>query len=389
MERILKRTWAQVELDSLVHNANAIRKQLHKGCKLMAIVKADAYGHGAPQSARTLERYVDMFGVSNLDEAKQLRAAGISVPILILGYTPAEFTAEIIKYSLIQTVTEKYYAKQLENFAETLDERVAVHVKLDTGMTRLGFPCQTKEQREQSVSDIEDIFRSGRLKAEGVYTHFAVSDDTSSDFTKEQFARFTEAVAMLEEKGVRFAVKHCCNSAAIVNFPEMQLDMVRAGLLLYGIYPDKAMADIGVKPVMSLLTSVSQVKQPQKGATLSYGRTYEAEAEMKTATLSIGYADGFSRVLSDKAQVLIGGKRAKIVGRICMDQCIARCDGIDVKVGQTATVFGRDGDVEITADELAEQMGTISYEIVCLVGKRVPRVYIRNGREVDFLNYIL
>jgi alanine racemase len=388
----LKRTWAEVDADCLAHNYHAIRNYIHKDCKLMAIVKADAYGHGAPFVAGEFEALgADYFGVSNMEEALQLRGSGIKKPILILGYTPAEYAGEMIAKGITQTVLSLQYAKELSKAAQSAGGTLKVHIKIDTGMSRIGFLYHDPVKNAGSIDEIMEVSNLPALDLEGIFTHFAVSDEPEKDFTKIQFERFTDIIQKLGDRGLKFRLRHCCNSAGLLNFPQMQLDMVRPGIILYGMTPAEGMPlPIELKPVMSLKTIVSQVKTLESGTAVSYGMKYVTDGKKRVATLPVGYADGFARSLSNKADVLIAGKRARIIGRVCMDQCMADVTDIpEAAENKIVTVIGRDGDNCVTMEELADFMGTINYETACLIGKRVPRVFLKGGKIVGTQNYIL
>lgn len=392
MAAFLKRTWAQVDLDCIIENYRAIRSYIRPGCQVMAIVKADAYGHGVPYVAKELFLAgADYFGVSNLEEAMQLRASGIYKPVLILGHTPASNAGELIRHGITQAVNSFDYATALSEQAVRAGGRVTVHIKLDTGMGRIGFLYNLSSHEEKSVREIERAVRLPGLDATGIFTHFAVSDEPKNSYTKLQFELFTDAIDRLRKLGVEFRLRHCCNSAGLLNDPDMQLDMVRPGIILYGLTPAVGMPlPITLRPAMELKTTISQIKTLEKGVPISYGLKYTTEKTTTVATLPIGYADGFPRCLTNNAEVLVCGQRAPIIGRICMDQCMADVTGIEgAEEDGVVTIFGRDGGAEISMDELARHMGTINYETACLIGKRVPRVYFRQGKQVGVLNYIL
>ena len=392
-----RRTWAKIDLDAICQNVKAINRHLNDKSKIMAIVKADAYGHGAPFVARELAGCgVDFFGVSSLDEALQLREAGISQNILILGYSAPveENIKKLINYDIIQTVFDFGCAKEISEQAKKLGCGVRVHIKIDTGMNRLGFGF-TKKNKDKSIIDkIKSIKNMDNIVCEGIFTHFAAADDKKSEFTKEQFELFCELISALEKEDIRFDIKHAANSGATINFRETHLDYVRCGLILYGLYPSESMkaeADIGLLPAMELKTIISEIHTVKKGETVSYGRTYKSGRDILCATLPIGYADGFSRLLSNSASVLVKGKQVPVIGRVCMDQTmidVTACIG--AKVGDIVTLFGHDEDETgyIPVDQLAEMMETINYEVVCLIGKRVPRIFYKNGKECGQLNYI-
>jgi alanine racemase len=390
MNEYLKRTWAQVSLDNIGHNYKAIKEKVGD-TMVMAMVKADGYGHGAPAVSLFLEKCgVTYFGVSNFDEAMQLYRAGVSKNILILGYTPIEYVGELIERRFIQSVYSKDYAESISGAAKRLNGEVRIHIKIDTGMSRYGFVCHS----EQEITDCAEAAAYSallpNLHSEGIFTHFAESDNLSSDFTKKQFGLFLKVIEAIEKRGIKFKVRHCSNSAAIMNFPEMNLDMVRPGVILYGMLPSEDTKDIfNLKPVMTLKSVISQVKEIDEGATVSYGRTFTAENKRRVAVIPIGYADGYMRALSGKAFVVIRGKRAKLLGRICMDICMADITETEgVSPGEEVIIFGESEGERVLVDELAAICDTINYEITCVVGKRVPRIYIENSKEAGVLNYI-
>ena len=392
MRDFLKRTWAEVDLDAITANLKAIRAYIRPGCRLLATVKADAYGHGAPEVAREMEREgADYFGVSNLEEALQLRHSGIRRPVLILGYTPAASAGELIGQRITQTVFSEEYARSLSEAAVRAGGRVRVHLKIDTGMSRIGFVMHGSADEKACAGAMVRAAALPGLEVEGVFTHFAVSDEPENPFTRVQFDRFMRAVSLCGQQGVHFAIRHCCNSAGLLNFPDMQLDMVRPGIILYGLTPAEGMPlSIRLTPAMSLKTVLFQQKTLGPDTPVSYGMIYRTPAERVLGTLPIGYADGFTRNLSGRAEVLVRGRRARIVGRGCMDQCMEDITGIpDVPGECEVTIIGRDGKDCITTEEFAGWAGTINYEVVCLIGKRVPRVFYRGGQKVGLLDYIL
>lgn len=371
----LHRTWAEIDLDALVHNFDIIKKEA-TGAKLMAVVKADAYGHSARIVAPILEQHgADAFAVSNIEEAITLRGCGITRPILILGYTPVSMAAQLYLNDISQCVYSPEYAAALSKRACADGVKVKVHIKLDTGMSRLGFDC-----RDEKLSGIEEAVTAARLKGfvfEGIFTHFAVSDrtETSEDgFTDKQYSRFCTAAERFEKAGLRPKYRHCCNSAAFCLDSDKHFDMCRPGIILYGLTPS---SDLKLKenfvPVMTVKSVVSMVKTIKKGDTVSYGRTFTAEKEMKIATVTAGYADGYPRLLSNKGYVLINGKRANIIGRVCMDQMSVDVSDIDnVKQGDEVILFGK----TLPVEELADMCGTINYEIICGISPRVPRITV-------------
>ena len=393
MHHFLKRTWADINMDAIDHNFRAIRSALKPGVKMCCVVKADAYGHGAPMVAREYQRLgADWFAVSNLEEAIQLRRCAITRPILILGYTPPQNAEELSELNISQTVLSLDYARQLSRYAQEANVTVNIHLKVDTGMSRIGFLYQNPERDGASLDEMETAARLPGLAPEGIFTHFAVSDDgdQGENFTLAQYDCFRKAVEAMEARGLHFAVRHCANSGAVLDYPELQLDMVRPGIILYGMEPSESIRHpLDLQPAMELKTVISQKKEIPAGATVSYGRTFTASQGTVVATVPIGYADGYPRHFSGKAQMLVRGKRAPIIGRVCMDQLMLDVTEIPgVEEGDVVTVFGRDGEAFLPVDELAALNDTIHYEMVCLVGKRVPRIYWKHGKQIGELNYI-
>jgi len=391
MQQSFRRTWAIVDIDAINNNISAIRSVIKPACKIMSVVKADAYGHGAENISKQLEEKTDYFGVSSIDEALQLRRIGIVKPILILGYTPLECIRLLIENDVIQTVFSSEYAKNIAEIAKNYQKKIKIHLKIDTGMSRLGFSCQTENEQNNSVNDILNIYREFNkyLDFEGIYTHFAIADEQKNNYTKTQFERFISLLNDLKNKNLEFSVRHTCNSAATINFPEMHLDMVRPGLLLYGLYPSQNMKNIGIIPAMQLKSVISQIRTIQQNATVSYGRVYKTSEETVVATLPIGYADGFPRLLSNNAEVLVNGCKCPVIGRICMDQMMINITNIfHATEGQEVTIVGSDGNECINFEELAKNLETINYELICIIGKRVPRIYMQNGKIIGYFNYI-
>ncbi len=368
MNTKLHRTWAEVSLSALEQNVAIARERIGEACRLMAVVKADAYGHGAVPVARHFsELGADAFGVASLDEAMTLREAGIHRPILILGYTPPDCAPVLMEHKLTQTVYDAGMARAFSRAAQGSSQRLKIHVKADTGMSRLGLVWDAARTAEE----IREIYRLPGLEPEGLFTHLACSECVDDPFTNEQLARFERLRAGLAAEGVEFPICHCANSGAVINYQGAHLDMVRAGLLLYGIAPGPC--ERPLRPAMRLCSVVSQVKEVSAGATVSYNRTFTAPASMRLAVIAAGYADGYPRILSNRARVRIGQAFAPIVGNICMDMFVVDVTHLpEVQAGDTVTLFGVP---ELPAGELAELAGTISYEILCSVGKRVPREY--------------
>ena len=388
MEQFVRRTWAEIDLDAIEKNYDVCRSMLKDGVKMMAVIKADGYGHGAVQYARIFaEKGCEWFAVSNIDEALQIRAAGIDTPLLILGFTPPEMANVLAYNNISQAVFNKEYAAQLSACACEQGVQVNIHIKTDTGMSRIGFLYQDSEDDAASIDEMAEACRLPGLFAQGIFQHFAVADcgDEGEVYTRLQYDLFLDVIGRLEAKGISFEWRHCCNSAGASEYRELQMDMARLGIVIYGLKSsDIVTQQWGIKPVMSVKSVVAMVKEIEAGTTVSYGRTFTAEKNMKIATIPIGYADGYTRRLSGKgARMIIGGEYVPVIGTICMDMCMADVTGMDVKAGDAVTVIGKDGDKEITVDEIAAKSGTINYEITCDISKRVPRVYVRGGKVVS------
>lgn len=390
----IKRTWAEIDLDALDYNIKSIKGKMAPEHKVMGIVKADAYGHGDGFVARKLQAGgFDWFGVSNIEEGMSLRREGITKPILVLGYTPASCVEIMSSMSITNAIVGMEHAKALQAAAEAAGVVVEGHIKLDTGMTRVGFQTDDADF-DQSLQDIIEVSKMPNVKITGIFTHHAVADSYTGDhpaFTKMQFDRFDKMVKALEDAGVNVGIRHCANSATTIAYPERHLDMCRSGVITYGMLPSgecKGMIDL--KPLMTVKSTIGLVKKVPAGSQLSYGRTYTAETEQIIATVPIGYADGYNRALSNKACMIVKGQYAPVVGRVCMDQLMIDVTDIpDVKMGDEVIVVGTDGDKHVTFDDLAEILGTINYELPCVLTKRVPRVYKEKGEIVGVVDHIL
>lgn len=391
MVDFLRRSWAVVDLDRIDYNLRSIKARLRPGCLIMGVVKADAYGHGDKYIADELVKLgVNWFAVSNLSEAMSLRNQGIFHPILILGTTPPDKARILCEYNITQTVFSLQYGQSLQAEAQKAGVTVSCHIKVDTGMGRIGFDGQ---DLPLAVEEISQVCSFPNLLCSGIFTHFSSSDEyneSSIAYTKHQFATFMEVLDQLEQRGIRFAVRHCCNSGGIVNYPEMQLDMVRAGVLIYGLVPDPACAGkIDLRPAMELKSVISMVKEVKAGSKISYGRTFTAPRDMRIATVPIGYADGYHRSLSNRGKMLVDGKFAPIVGRICMDQLMLDVTEIPTaRDGMQITIVGEEQGQHITMEEVAQMTDTVHYEIMCVIGRRVPRVYRRGGQDIGAVDYI-
>lgn len=386
----VKRTWAEISLDAISRNFRMIKQHIGTKTKLCCVVKADGYGHGAIEVARLYEQLgADFFAVSNIDEGIELRDAGIKLPILILGYTPVKDALRLAQNRISQTVFSMEYGRALSDECQKHQCRVKIHIKADTGMSRIGFMCQEFPRDDNSIEEIFNTCKLPNLVTEGLFTHFCVSDegDEGKEFTERQYKNFSRVKTRLTEMGLHIPICHCSNSGAIEDYSNTYCDMVRAGIILYGLAPSgKLKGRLNLTPAMTLKTSVAYVKELKKGASISYGRTFVAEKDMKIATVPIGYADGYIRANASDGYMLINGQKAGIVGRICMDQTMLDVTDLDyVTCGDEVIVFGSGRSDEPTADIIAQNTGTINYEVVCLVGKRVPRIYYKNGVITDVM----
>ncbi len=365
--------WAEINLSALAHNARAVKNILQPGTEIMAVVKANAYGHGAGPVARTLlANGVTWLGVATLDEALKLRQEGITAPVLVLGYTAAEDARQEVGADISQTVFTLEQAQLLSEAASTAGARARLHVKIDTGMGRLGL------LPEEAVMLIKAINELPAVRLEGCFTHFAVADIVDKNYTQRQLMLFKWLLSKLKEEGIIFPWLHAANSGAIIDFPETHFNLVRAGIILYGHYPSQKVSKerLNLQPVMTLKTRIVSVKKLPAGAYVSYGCTYLTKGPTLVATLPVGYADGYSQLLSNRAQVLIRGRRAPIIGRVCMDHCMVDVTSVPgVQIGDEVVLFGRQEGNLLTVEEVAAWMGTINYEILCLISGRVPRLY--------------
>lgn len=382
MESTLKRTWSEIDLDALVFNYRTIKAKIGNNVKFLGVVKADAYGHGSVMVAKTLEEEgADYLAVSSIDEAVELRKNGIKMPVLILGHTPKDQVEKLIDYDITQAVTCLAKALEYSEEAVKVHKQLKIHIKIDTGMSRLGYLC-SGDYFSTGVDGICEAICLPGLLAEGVFTHFAVSDEEGSEalsYTKQQLKLFLDVIKEVETKsGKLFLIKHCANTGAVAKYPEAYLDMVRPGLLLYG-YGEYAKA-LGLRPVMSLKTVVSTVKVYPKGTPISYGGIYTTEATTRIGVLPYGYADGFFRALSNKCSLYSDGGFVLQRGKICMDMCMVDLTGKpNIDVGSEIEIFGNNNPIET----LAELAGTIPYELTCAVSKRVPREYIKYGKVIE------
>lgn len=367
------RTYAKVDLSAIVHNICEVKKRIPKDVMVMAVIKADGYGHGAVEAGTALRNIVDYFGVATIEEAIELRRANLLLPILILGYTMHGKYEEVVKYDITQTIYSFADAVLLSQEAVKQGKSVKVHIALDTGMTRIGFMPE-----ESAVAEIQQIAGLAGIEIEGIFTHMSCADEKDKTYAEKQMQQFDNILAVLEKNGVEIPVKHICNSAGIMEFDDHRFDMVRSGIITYGLYPSEEVKKerLDLKPAISWYAHVTHVKTAPAGAGVSYGATYVTEKPTRIATIGLGYADGYFRSLSNKGYVLIRGQKAPIIGRICMDQFMVDVSEIaDVAVEDVVTLIGRDGDQYISVEEIADLAGSFNYEFVCDIGKRVPRVY--------------
>ncbi len=367
------RTYVSVDLGAVRHNMEEARRNIRGETKIMAVVKADAYGHGAVEVSHALSDLVDAYGVAMAEEALELRQSGIRKSILILGFTAGDWFPELIRSRIAQTVYTWEMAEELNRAAEQLGQKAIVHIKLDTGMGRIGFAAT-----DESVRVVKRIARLPYLELEGIFTHFARADEETPDPIREPFNRFQSFVTKLEREGIDIPVRHVSNSASIINFPDGNLNMVRSGITTYGLYPSEQVSRevMRLRPAMQWKSVVSYVKDIGAGTSISYGGTFVSEHSMRVATIPVGYADGMKRDLSNKGRVLIRGSYARILGRVCMDQFMVDVTDIPcVAAGDEVTIFGKDGDREISVEEIAGQCHSFNYEFVCGITARVPRRY--------------
>ena len=363
--------WAEINLGAIEHNMKEIKSCIYGGAKWCAVVKADAYGHGSIAVARlAVEQGASYLAVAMLSEAIHLRSAGFTIPILILGATPVEMSGVLVDYDITQTVFELEAAEALSKEAMRRGKIAKVHMKIDTGMGRIGI------RPEQAGELAKQIKMLPGLELEGMFSHFALSDSRDKSYAYEQLENFKTAIKSVEEKGITIPLKHLANSAAILELPETHFDMVRAGVILYGLWPsDEVTHPIDLKPALKLCARLAYIKTVEPGNTISYGRIFKTERKSRIATIPIGYADGYTRLYSGKASAEVDGHRVPVVGRICMDQCMLDVTDVpEAREGDVAVLFGSD---TLTTDEAASWIGTINYEVVCMISARVPRVYTK------------
>jgi len=386
MENSIRPVWAEVDLGRIEHNVKQI-KNLCENKKIYGVVKADAYGHGALDIVQVLLKSgVTDLAVALITEALEIIKSGINVPILILGFTPLPFAEDILNNNIEQTVYDLEYAKKLSEIAQEKNKTAKIHIAVDTGMGRIGFL-----PNEKGMEAVRQISKLPNINIEGIFTHFSTADEADKTYSLEQLAKFNKFVDDLENEGIKINIKHASNSAGIMDLPEAHFNAVRPGIIMYGYYPSNEVIKerLDLKPALTLKTSVVHVKTLPKDMYISYGRKYKTDKERVIATLPIGYADGYTRALSNKGKVIVNGKLASIVGAVCMDQCMIDVTDIEnVETGDEVIILGEEGDLRFNADDLAELLDTINYEIICMIGRRVPRVYINNEKIVKIRNYV-
>lgn len=381
------RVYAKIDLDAIAYNMEQMKQNIRPETKVMAVIKADGYGHGAVQIAEMMERwnYIWGFAVATLDEAVVLRTEGIQKPILVLGCVFPDQYMEMLKHEIRMNIYTEEMAESISRMAAREGKTAYMHIKLDTGMSRLGFGIN-----EQSAETIKRISKMPNVNMEGIFTHFTKADEKDKSFTKKQIQEFVWMTERLKEKNVRFTYEHCSNSAGIIDVPEANFDIVRAGISTYGLYPSEEVdkTNVKLKPALALKSHVAFVKEIESGTPVSYGGTFVAKEKMKIATIPVGYADGYPRSLSNKGYVLIRGKKAPILGRVCMDQFMVDVTQIEgVSFGDKVTMIGKDGNEILPVEVLSELSGRFNYEFVCDLGKRIPRVYVRDGQIAEQVDY--
>lgn len=380
------RVEADIDLSAIRRNIKTMKGCIPEGKKLLAVIKANAYGHGAVQVAEALNDLADYYGVACVDEAVELRNAGVTKPVLILGYTDDSQFESVVHHDITQTIFSLEQARVLSEVSTRLGKTGKLHIKLDTGMNRIGYPCNA-----ESVSEIVRITKLPNLNVEGIFTHYFKADSVDKTSAMKQLSLYTSMLKQLEEEGVHFDLKHISNSAGIMEMPNDTYDMVRSGISTYGLYPSEEMDKKAcvLYPAMTFKSHVTHVKMVSAGETVGYGGTYTLPCEQRIATVGVGYADGYPRALSNTGRVLVRGEFAKIVGRVCMDQIMIDVSHIpDVAVGDEVVLFGCQKDRCIPVEEPAELSSSFNYEFVCDINRRVPRIFYKDGRRVGTVNYL-
>jgi alanine racemase len=382
-----RRGQAIVDLDAIENNLKEMAHLTKKGTKMISVIKADGYGHGAVELSRVIEplEFIYGFATATVEEAVTLRQNGVKKPIFVLGFVFEELYETAAEHDIGLTVFSLDAAKQMSQTAGQCGKELTVHIKLDTGMGRIGYPVT-----EESADEIAQIMKLPYINVESIFTHFSKADERDKTYAHEQLAKYDVMIQMLEQRGVSIPLQHCSNSAGIIDMPEANKDMVRAGITQYGLWPSDEVCKerIYLEPAMSVVSHVVHVKDIKEGDKISYGGTFEAREPMRVATIPLGYADGYPRTLSNKGWVLIHGKKARILGRVCMDQFMVDVTNIeDVQVADKVTLIGRDGDETITMELLGDLSSRFNYELACDINKRIPRIYVKNGKEVAKTQY--
>lgn len=391
MNNYLKRAWAEINLNNMEQNLRVVRHLIDKDCMVMSVLKADGYGHGSGMCGQTCEKSgVEWFGVANIEEALSLRKYGITKPILVFGFTPSEYIEMAVKNHITLSAFSLKYAADINNSVEALNSKIDIHIKIDTGLNRTGIKCR-RENINEAYEEVKALYNLKGLNITGIYTHFPAPDSKKPEdieFTRNQFFVFKSLLAMLEENKYNVGIRHCCSSTATLYYPEMHLDLVRIGMLQYGMCAnDDDFLKYGITPVLTLKSTVIMTKDVSAGETISYARTYKASRPMKIAVVSIGYADGYLRILSNKAKVIIKGHKVPVVGLVCMDYLMADITGYDdISEGDVVTVFGREGDECVSINSIAKVTQGVNGEVTCTISKRVPRVYVYNNEEIKVVD---
>jgi alanine racemase len=384
--RNLRPVWAEIDLDKLAHNMREIRR-VSRSEHIIAVVKADGYGHGAVDVAPVLlQNGADILAVAVVTEAVELRRSGIECPIIVLGFTPPNLINDLLTYDIEQAVYSYELAKELSKAAQKENKIAKIHIVVDTGMARIGYL-----PNDDSVEEVCNICKLPNISAVGMFSHFSSADEKDKTYTYMQIKKYNDFCEKLKAKNVNIKMRHTANSAAIIDLPETHFEAVRPGIIIYGYYPSEEVnrESIDLKPVMTLKANVVHIKTLPAGECVGYGRRHKTERESVIATLPVGYADGYTRLLFQKAKVIINGKFAPVIGSICMDQCMVDVTGIEgVNIGDEVILIGEDENNKFTADIVAGLIGTISYEVVCMISKRVPRVYIKDGKVLNVRNYV-
>ena len=386
MKKILRPAWAEIDLDAIAYNTRNIKKLI--GDKdLIAVVKANCYGHGVIGIIPTLlENGVSRFAVAMISEALEIRDNKITAPVMILGFTPLYLGEELINNNIEQTVYDLDYARELSKIALTLNKKAKIHIAIDTGMGRIGFL-----PNEKSIDNITEICSLEGIEVIGIFTHFSTSDEKDKEYSHEQFTKMLSVMDTLKKRGIDIPLKHVANSGAIIDLPDTYLDAVRAGIILYGYYPSDEIDknNLALKPALTLKATITNVKTLEKDMYVSYGRTFKTSNETIVATIPVGYADGYLRKLAENGKVIIKGEFAPIIGRICMDQFMIDVTNIpDVKIGDEVILLGEKNGLKYNADDMAKKLDTINYEVTCMLKSRLPRVYIKDTHIINVKNHI-